>query len=181
VNEAGFGDPRTCCSDAVLKDGTRISIRPVTALDRDHLACLFQQLSPRSIYFRFFRHKQRLSDAELHLFTELDFEKQAGLAVTIAGQDRIIAVGRYTVVSDSDPLRAEVNFAVADAWQGRGIGSALLKHLAAVARGYGIESFEAFVLPGNVPMMAVFHHSGFPVSLAAEEGVIHVTFPILGG
>lgn len=146
----GCGDLQACSANAVLRDGTRISIRPVTAVDRDHLAGPCAQLIPRSIYFRFFRSEQRLTDAELHLFTDLDFRKQVGLAVIAAGQDRIIAVGRYTVIADSAPARAEVNFAVADAWQCHGIGSALLKHLAAVAREHGIEVLK----PLSCPAMA---------------------------
>jgi RimJ/RimL family protein N-acetyltransferase len=167
---------------AILKDGTRVVIRVVTSSDRLLLAGLFAQLSPRTIYFRFFRAKRWLTEAELSVFTDMDFERQVGLAVTLAGNqpEQIIAVGRYTVLPDSEPTSAEVNFVVADVFQGRGIGTALLRHLAAIARRRGIEAFEAFVLPGNAPMMSVFQQSGFPICSEVEAGVIHVKFPITG-
>jgi RimJ/RimL family protein N-acetyltransferase len=167
---------------AVLKDGTAVSLRPVASADREELIRFFSSLSPRSVYLRFFRPKQRLTDVELNLFTDPDFENQVGLAVISGGNEgeRVIALGHYAMVPDSVPRRAEVHFAVADAFQGRGIGSLLLRHLAAIAGNCGIEIFEAFVLPGNTAMMAVFQHSGFPVAHADEAGILHVTFPLAG-
>jgi RimJ/RimL family protein N-acetyltransferase len=182
VTETEIGDLRGYRAEAVLKDGTPVAIRVVTPADRHLLAGLFAQLSPRSIYLRFFRAKRWLTEAELSLFTDMDFERQVGLAVipALSSVEQIIAVGRYTVFPDSEPRCAEVNFVVADVFQSRGIGTALLKHLATIGRKRGIVVFEAFVLPGNVPMMSVFQNSGFPVSSEVEAGVIHVKFPITG-
>jgi GNAT superfamily N-acetyltransferase len=62
------------------------------------------------------------------------------------------------------PGRAEVAFAVADAWHGHGIATVLLAHLAHAASAAGIGAFEATVLSENRHMLGVFHDSGFPVA-----------------
>ena len=77
----------------------------------------------------------------------------------------------------ANPPRAEVAFTVADAHQGRGVGTLLLEHLAAIARRQGIDTFEAYVLGENNRMLEVFAASGFTVQRALDTGVFHVAFP----
>jgi acetyl coenzyme A synthetase (ADP forming)-like protein len=134
------------------------------------------------VYFRFFRTKARLSDEELRDFTELDWTRNMALVATLRDRDaeRIIGVGRYYGLGPSNEpcRRAEVAFTVADEQQGRGIGTILLEHLAAIARDQGITEFEAYVLGENNQMLAVFEASGFRIQRALASGVFHVTFPI---
>ena len=75
------------------------------------------------------------------------------------------------------PGRAEVAFAVADAWHGHGIATVLLAHLAAAAAEEGIETFTATVLSENRRMLGVFHDSGFPVVARRAEGEIEIELP----
>ena len=56
---------------------------------------------------------------------------------------------------------AEVAFAVADDYQGRGIGTRLLEQLAARAAEQGIERFVAEVIAANRPMLRRLLRSGF--------------------
>src|SRR5262249_12729857 len=128
--------------------------------------------------FRFLGTKKSLSDKELREFTELDFRSRAALVATLhQGEDeRIIGVARYVVAPD-DAGRAEVGFAVLDEHQGRGIGTVLLEHLAALARANGITEFEADVLGENNRMLGVFADSGFVVTRSLEGGVFHLSFP----
>ena len=65
-------------------------------------------------------------------------------------------------------------FAIADAFQGRGIGTRLLEQLASLARTERVRTFDAYVLGGNRKMMDVFLESGFRVSRRIEGGVFHV-------
>ncbi|MBI4516978.1 MAG: GNAT family N-acetyltransferase [Deltaproteobacteria bacterium] len=173
-------DARTYAADAVLRDGSSIHIRAIRPDDKERLRDHFQHLSMRSIYFRFFGAKKRLTDEELARFTELDFVRQVALVATLRGErERIIGVGRYTAVpgDGADSHRAEVAFAVLDEYQGRGIGTLLLEHLAPIARANGISEFEAEVLGENNRMLQMFAASGFKVKRALEAGVFHITFP----
>lgn len=174
-------DPHTFAADRVLRDGGSIHVRAIRPDDKQRLHDHFGGLSPRSVYFRFFQAKKRLTDAELRQFTELDFDRNVGLVATLSrdGSERIIGVGRFARVDGSpgEPRRAEVAFAVADDHQGRGIASVLLEHLSEIARAAGIEAFEADVMGENNSMLRVFSDSGFRVSRAIDSGVFHIAFP----
>jgi GNAT superfamily N-acetyltransferase len=89
-----------------------------------------------------------------------------------AGQPAIVGGGRYVVVQ---PGQAEVAFAVIDAYQGLGIGSALMRHLAILGREAGLREFIAEVLSENVGMLSVFERSGLAMSTKRDGTVTHVT------
>jgi hypothetical protein len=76
-----------------------------------------------------------------------------------------------------DAGRAEVAFLVADAWQGRGISTIMLAHLAEVAEQHGISTFIAEVLPHNHRMIDVFRQSGFPVELHSTPDALEIELP----
>jgi acetyl coenzyme A synthetase (ADP forming)-like protein len=165
-------------AEGILRDGGSIHIRAIRPDDKQRLLAHFGRLSAQSVYFRFFRAKKRLTDNELVQFTELDFARSAALVATLGqgDEEKIIGVGRYAVV-DADGRRAEVAFAVADDFQGRGVGTLLLEHLAPIARANGITEFEADVLGENNRMLEVFAQSGFRVKRSIEDGIFHLTFP----
>ncbi len=166
-------------ADALLKDGGSIHIRAIRPDDRARLVDHFQRLSARSVYYRFFGAKRRLTDAELDTFTRVDFTHQVALVATLIdehGDERIIGVGRYAAADDSNGT-ADIAFAVADAHHGRGIATVLLDHLAAIARRQGIREFAADVLGENNRMLEVFASSGFVATRSWDGGVVHVTFP----
>src|SRR5256884_8407722 len=168
-------------TDALLRDGGSIHIRALRPDDKQRLLELFERLSSRSVYFRFFQTKQRLTDEELRYFTELDFTRDVALVATLqeGQEEHIIGVGRYFRINqDGQPTtHAEVAFTVADAHQGRGVGTLLLEHLAAIARMQGIGTFEAYVLGENNRMLQVFDASGFTVQRSLDSGVFHISFP----
>ena len=168
--------PSTCALFVLV-----IHLRAIRSDDKQGLLAFFHRLSARSIYFRFFRAKTTLTEEELQYFTELDFVRDVALVATLrnAEHEQIIAVGRYMGLGAPDQpcTRAEVAFAVADAHQGRGLGTLLLEHLAAIARISGISEFEADVLGENNRMLQVFEESGFHIQRSIEAGVFHVAFP----
>jgi GNAT superfamily N-acetyltransferase len=102
-----------------------------------------------------------------------DFVSHVALVATVEedGRPAIVAGGRYVVVS---PGRAEVAFVVVDQYQGQGIGAALLRHLAGIAREAGLEELIAEVLPANIGMLKVFEKSGLRLSTRREVQVVHV-------
>lgn len=168
-------------TDELLRDGGSIHIRAIRPDDKQRLLTLFERLSSRSVYFRFFQTRQRLTDAELRYFTELDGVNNVALVATLREGDaeHIIGVGRYFRITEDgqSTTRAEVAFTVADAHQGRGIGTLLLEHLAAIARRHGIDTFEAYVLGENNRMLQVFAASGFTVQRSLDAGTFHISFP----
>jgi len=167
-------------TDEILRDGSSIHVRAIRPDDKLRLTEHFRQLSERSVYFRFFGAKRRLTEEDLQRFTEPDMRTHVGLVATLrnAGEESIIGVGRFMAREEAGAQHlAEVAFAVADAHQGRGIGTVLLEHLAAIAQRLGVTEFEADVLGENNRMLEVFRRSGFQVCRSIEAGVVHVRFP----
>jgi GNAT superfamily N-acetyltransferase len=160
---------------ALLRDGTSVRIRAIQRGDKAALGRHFAALGPDSRYFRFFGMKKALTDEELRYFTEPDFRRHVGLvAVRLQhGREEIVGVARYTPCQEApdDAARAEFAVAVADAWQGRGIGTVLLEHLAQVALAHGITEFEADVLGHNTRMVAMLRATGFDLHLTSRCGV----------
>ncbi len=168
-------------ADVVLRDGGTARIRPITPDDAQRLVSFYEQVSDESKYYRFFAPYPRLSDKDVHRFTHHDYVDRVGLAATVGGEfiatvryDRINAQGRPSSGPDAD--LAEVAFLVQDAHQGRGVASALLEHIGAVARERGIRRFVAEVLPANSKMIKVFTDAGYTQERSFEDGVVHLEF-----
>jgi acetyl coenzyme A synthetase (ADP forming)-like protein len=158
--------------DVVLRDGTTLRIRPLRAADRDALHRFLAQLSPDSVYFRFFN--PRPSVAALDQLLTVDGQNTFALVAECGAQ--IVALAQY--FREPRELAAEAAFLVSDAMQGRGVGTRLLEQLAEHAREQGIRRFDAWVMGANHRMLQVFVDSGFAVQSKTDQGVIAVTLSL---
>ncbi|MBV8104549.1 MAG: GNAT family N-acetyltransferase [Hyphomicrobiales bacterium] len=167
-------EPADYSATETLPDGRRIEIRAQRPDDRPGLRAALARASPESLYHRFFSVKHEFSEKEAHYFLDIDFVKHVAL-VALADEDgrpTIVGGARYIVVQ---PGQAEASFGVIDDYQAKGIGSALMRHLAAIGREAGLREFFAEVLSENVPMLKVFERSGLAMSTKREGTVVHVT------
>jgi RimJ/RimL family protein N-acetyltransferase len=156
-----------------LKDGNEVTIRAVRPDDKERLVKAFLHLQPQTIRTRFFYPKKTLSEDDLRWLDDVSHGNHVGLVATVPNgcEELIIGEGSYVALGRT----AELGFTVAEAWQGGGIAGRLLQHLASIARDQGVGEFEAYVLHENAPMLAVFRHSGLPLTARNAEGVLHVT------
>ncbi|MBV2357430.1 GNAT family N-acetyltransferase [Streptomyces sp. J2-1] len=166
-------------ADVVLRDGGTARVRPITVDDAERLVSFYEQVSDESKYYRFFAPYPRLSAKDVRRFTHHDFVDRVGLAATVGGE--FIATVRYDRLGTGKDGgaagdEAEVAFLVQDAHQGRGVASALLEHIAAVARERGIRRFAAEVLPANSRMIKVFTDAGYTQKRSFEDGVVRLEF-----
>ncbi len=153
----------------VLRDGSRVLVRPVRGTDAGLLAEGFARLSERSRRLRFLGQKEELSAGELRFYTDVDHRDHEALVALDPVSGRAAGVARY-VRDAGDPQAAEIALTIADERQGRGLGTALLARLCDRARQEGIGRFTAAVSYDNVPMGmllrsvdAVETHRGFGV------------------
>ena len=163
--------------DVILRDGSTLRLRPPARDDAEALVRFFAELSDQSFYQRF--HGHPLIDAHLvEPDLEPDWSKRGALLGSAAGDDgeRVVALASYARLREREA--AEVAFAVADGYRGRGVGTRLLEQLAARAAELGIKRFVAEVMAQNEPMLRVFSEAGFSVSRSLTGGVVEVTFPI---
>ena len=161
-------------ADVVAADGGTVHLRPIMPTDAAALIEFHNGLSVRTRYLRFFSAYPRMPERDVIRFTTVDHRDRVALVALLA--DKIIAVGRYERTPGTD--EAEVAFVVADAHQGRGIGSVLLEHLAAAARERGIRRFTAVVLAENDAMLRVFRDAGYQASRHVEYGEVSLDFEI---
>jgi GNAT superfamily N-acetyltransferase len=155
-----------------LRDGTTVTIRPIRQDDARRLQELFARLSPESIAFRFLGHPKELSDKQAEQLANVDYHTRMALVATReqCGEEHIIAVARYAVDPAVAPDLAEAAVAVEDEYQSRGLGTLLLKRLAAYAQTHGIHAFMATVRHDNVRIMRFIQHSGLPTESRLEAG-----------
>lgn len=164
--------------DAILRDGASIELRAIGDGDRERLISLFERMGPMSIRHRYFGAKRELTEVDLR-FLRGDGSSHVTLAAVVrrGGRETFLGTGRYIVLPDH-PGIAEVAFEIADAEQGRGIGTLLLDHLARIARSRDLTMFRAVVERDNRQMLDVFERSGFAIGSSSSQGVCHVDIPI---
>ena len=173
LDVTGKSDAAKYLVQETLKDSSKVTIRAIHSDDKDRLVKAFLALEPQTIRLRFFYAKRSLTDADLRRLQKMDYQRYVGLAATVqnAGEEIIIGFGEYVARGES----AEVAFVVEEEWQGRGIGSRLLQHLVRIALEHGVIQFEAEVLKENEPMLAVFRHSGLPMTTRNGDDAVLVT------
>ncbi len=145
----------------VLKDGTRIEIRPIFPSDRDELRREFARSSTRTRFLRFFTITPELSDATLDYLTKVDQQEHVALVATMESPDlkseRGIAVARFIAVGDG---AAEAAITVTDDMQRKGLGTILATELGEAAKFRGLKSLRAEVLADNDTMRKILVHAG---------------------
>ena len=133
----------------MLRDGSQLTIRPVSAADKAELNAGLGRLSEASVHKRFLSPKTHFSASELRYLTEVDGHAHVALvAEEVEAPHRIVAVARYVSLHD-EPGTADVAIVVGDALQGQGLGSVLAAHLAEVAVREGVLRFSATMLGDN--------------------------------
>jgi RimJ/RimL family protein N-acetyltransferase len=151
----------------------RLAIRPIEPGDRAAFIAAFERLSPQSRFRRFLSPHDKLSAAELRYFTEVDHHDHEALVAVDVDAGEGVGVARY--VRDRErPESAEIAVAVADDWQGRGIGTELLHRLADRARAEGIRRFTALMLADNEPMIHLLGDLGETRVVDQGQGAVEL-------
>jgi len=160
-----------------LADGSRIEIRALRREDEADMLAAIGNTSAQSLQRRFFVMKRHFSDKERAFFMDVDFKNHVALVALGEQEGRKIIVGggRYVVF---EPGRAELAFVVIDAWQGRGIGSILMRCLIEIARAARLQELTAEVLPENAAMRGIFGKFGFRPVSRQDPQTIHLALTL---
>lgn len=151
-----------------LRDGRRFKVRALRPDDRAGLLSAVGRSSPQSLYRRFFSPRRGFTEEEIARFVNVDFVHHVALVAVLeeAGRGVVIGGGRYIVV---EPEKAEVAFVVVDHYLGQGVGTALMRHLAMIARDAG----------DNISMLKVLAKSGLRLNTTRQAGLVHVALHLL--
>jgi RimJ/RimL family protein N-acetyltransferase len=137
-----------------LRSGDVVRIRQVRPDDAPALLRAYANLGEQSRYRRFFTVMPELPEATLKAAVEVDHVDHEALVAVPVLSAEIVGECRFIRLPDQ-PDTAEIGVTVVDAWQGRGLGSALLARLSERAAKAGIDYFTAEVLAENRTMLAL--------------------------
>jgi RimJ/RimL family protein N-acetyltransferase len=160
-----------------LRDDRPIAIRALRPDDRAGMLAAIGRTSMQSLQRRFFVPKKGFSEQEMAFFLNIDFESHVAIVAEVEedGHPVISGGGRYIVVQ---PGQAEIAFVVVDAYQGQGIGTILMRHLAVLARNAGLKELIAEVLPENTAMLKLFKKFCFRTDAKGSPQVVHLTLQL---
>jgi len=155
---------------ARLPDGRLVSLRRLNVDDTEAVLTLHQQLSDHDRYLRFFTPQP----VQLHeLVGKLSEPAHGQYALGAFDADRLIGVAHYVLVRE-EPKAAEFAIVVSHEDHSLGVGTALLRHLARVARAHGIGRFVADVLGENHLMLMVVFDLGWHCEPADYGSIRHL-------
>lgn len=161
-----------------LRDGGQIEVRALRPEDEADMLVAIDKTSKQSLQRRFFVMKRHFSDKERAFFMDVDFRNHVAIVAIAeeAGRKLIVGGGRYVVF---EPGRAEMAFVVIDAWQGRGVGSMLMRHLVKIAKDdAGLRELTAEILPENAAMLKVFGKVGFKRGSRRDPQTVHLVLKL---
>jgi len=156
------------------KAGLEILIRPIREKDAPLLSALFQSLSPRSIYFRFFAPLKTASEEMLAKFTQIDHDRHVVLVATQSSVEGERILGVFRLMCNADGNEGELAIVVGDPWQGKGVGARLFEHGLSVARQRGIESLFGTVLAENITVLSLARRLGFTIQWDSDVSAYHI-------
>lgn len=164
--------PSQCERQALLRDGSTLTLRPIRPEDASALQDFVRALSRRSKYYRFFNTLHELPQKMLVRYTQIDYAREMTLVAlsTVEGHPTMVGEANYATLADGQTCEFAV--VVADAMAGKGLGATLMNALMDAARAYGLRHIEGEVLANNEPMLALMESLGFAVQYTDEETVL---------
>lgn len=169
--------PKRLETQARCKDGTTVLIRPIKPTDESLLREMFYRLTQETIYHRFFATRRMMPHEHLQRFCNVDYERDMTLVASLRSGDDEKLIGFATYNREPEGDFAEAAFLVDDAWQGRGIGTLLMRRLTEIAEVRGLDGFTAIVLSDNLRMMRVFEKCGYPIEVVNRSDTLSLRIP----
>ena len=166
--------PTSLIDVRTLRDGRRLTLRPVLPQDNRLLAELVNRLSDRSRTRRFPNAQQPASADELASLSCIDYRRHLALVVGIQenGRERLVAEARFLI--DPDGHSAEFALVVDDAWQRNGIGTWAMFALSRAAGAAGVAWLHCDLMADNEPMLALMRRCRFCCTVdRSDQAIVH--------
>jgi RimJ/RimL family protein N-acetyltransferase len=144
----------------MLKNNTKIVVRPSKASDVNGLQNLFYQLPPEDVYTRFFRNLKCLSVSEAEHLCNVDYNKEMAFVITAGERENEKIVGSSFYAVNPSTHMADVAYMVLHEWQGMGLGTILQQRMVEYAKSKGLKGFTADILANNRAMLSLAKKCG---------------------
>ena len=142
-------------------DNEQVLIRPVKPEDAEPMMDFFENLSKQTIYLRFFTPLKQLSKRMLIQLTQIDYDREVALVALLSTPSGEKIIGSARIIFTANITEGEFAIMLADSWQGKGIGAALLKSCLAFSKRYGLKRVFGTVLRKNRQMLRLADKLGF--------------------
>jgi acetyltransferase len=160
--------PKKYISKQILRDGSKVTFRPIKPEDEPKFNKLFMSLSQQSVRFRFFQVIKELSHDTLAQYCNLDYNREIAI---ISEHENGQIIGAVTLIIEPNRKKAEYAIMISDAWQGLGLGSKLMDYIIGIAQDFEITSLYGIVSSANKKMLSLCERIGFETKLTDEETV----------
>jgi acetyltransferase len=165
-------------SEFVTRDGERVFMRPVRPGDAQQMIDLFSDLSPETIFMRFFSPLKRISRSMLVRLSQIDYDREIALCAFAGEGDIRKLIGVARIIFMPDGKTGEFAVVVADDRHGKGIGSMLLKQAMISAKKYGLSVVTGLVMTNNAAMLAMGQKMGFTVARDPDSAEYRLTIQL---
>lgn len=151
-------------------DGTAVRIRPQRSDDLEREVRFVEGLSEQTLYLRLQYSSRQVSRQDVTRLLDIDYRDRFAIAalVGVPPDETIVGVSRYARIDDTD--QAECAIVVTDAWQGRGLGTELMRSLGLAARRNGIRTLVGTSLAENQRIHAWARRFGFDARTEPNTG-----------
>ena len=156
--------PKQYVRPYTMKNGRRVILRPIRPEDEPLEEEMIASFSRQTQYFRFFGYIPHVSKELLKRSTQIDYDREIAIVAEIKTEGKKMMAGEARLLADANNEDAEFAIAVADRWQGQGLGGELTDYMIRIARERGIEKVFANVLKANTVMVEMFRRRGFALT-----------------
>lgn len=160
--------------DEMLPDGAQVRVRAARQTDESKVHALLYALSPESVYQRYFTARQIHPRAEVLAVLDSDPRSSCALVAERVEDGSVLGVARYDL--DQTSRMGELGMVVAEGWQRRGVGTALVQRLVEVGKRHGMKGLRADVLMSNRGMIGVLRRVGLREVPLPECGIYDLQF-----
>jgi len=152
-----------------LRDHSSVLIRPISRFDRDAERAFIENLPLDAPRFKIFGQLGRPSEETIEQLTDIDYVHEMAFVAIVKedAHERIVGVSRYR--TDHLVLTCECSVTVDIAWQDKGLGTRLMKHLIEMAQAMGIQRMFAFSQVENLQMRDLASFLGFRTKVDDEH------------
>jgi acetyltransferase len=157
-----------------LKDGTRLTFRPIKPEDEPLWMELLASCSKESIYLRFRYFFQWALHEVATRYCFIDYDRETAIVAEIEadGKRQLLGVGR--LIADPDHETVEYAVLITDAWQKKELGSMLTDYCLDIARKWNLKRIVAQATTDNAPMISVFQKRGFKITYQDGDSTVDV-------
>jgi acetyltransferase len=167
--------PKKYVTRRTLKNGVKVTLRPIKPEDENRFNVLFKSLSEQSVRFRFFETIKEMSHDTLSRYCNLDYDRE--IAIVAELDDRSL-IGVVRLILDAERKKGEFAVTVSDSWHGLGLGSKLMDYIIDIGKDLKLESIYSDVSPENTKMLNLCGNKGFIAKSEDEYSIfMSMTLP----